>query len=903
MNRRIYIIATGVLFLGSIFFYSIFSVNQQENNPQHLKSSSFIFGDIRVQLLSDTLLRVEQRGPDGYEDRFTFTVIDRDWPGTVFRKTTSANLTEISTVNYTVIVQYDQGVVAELQVRTAGGIPVYDYSHTKGGLLYLPGPGDNAVSWIMSDSPRLIPPAWGATPAPSDTQNKPTYGWDLQGEVHDDYVFIRKKDDYTQFQKDFAKLTGSTPLPPIYTFGLWNSRYHAYTEHTALQTIKKYRQRQIPLDVFVLDTDWRTGAAIGYNINTELFPGMRYFAEKVHEEDVFLFINDHPEAIGDTAIEPKELQYRYDNLTRLLDMGIDAWWYDRNWHAHLKSPLPGISEEVWGMRLYSDIIKRFRPQQRPLILANVDGIDHGKWSQPSHPAAHRFPIWWTGDTKSEWEYLQSGIANGVNSGVFRFMPYVSEDIGGHHGVPTEEFYLRSIQYGVFSPILRLHSSGKTRYPWDFGSNTEKIATEYIRLRYRLLPLIYSAARQNYENGMPLLRRCDLYWPEYLLAKNDQQYLFGDDLLVAPVNDGKGFHPIPEQLLNTVDKQPGLRGQYFDNISLEGEAKLIRFDSNIDFDWGEGAGSAPAEGIPVDFFSIRWQTLLGPVPQSGMYNFGLIADDGVRLWIDNKLIVDFWEDQGASLRTGSVYLDKDQTYSLRVEYYDRQYRASCKLVWWNLDDQTLQKRDLWIPPGTWQDLWTGEEFTGPISITMISPLWHIPLFVRSGGILLSIPQEQSTNKRPWPVVITDVFVVTGGQSTKRFFYEDDGETIAYQRNVYRKTPLTMVSTSNHVSLRIGKSEGSFVDNLEERTWIVRLHFPEEYSSGTVSIDGKIIPVHIHNHYEPMAGESACLLFHGDKEKRSLFLGKGEQPPSKAGPVLEIILQNRNIHKGTLIEILY
>ena len=290
-----------------------------------------------------------------------------------------------------------------------------------------------------------------------------------------------------------------------------------------------------------------------------------------------------------------------------------------------------------------------------------------------------------------------------------------------------------------------------------------------------------------------------------------------------------------------------------------------------------------------------------MPQSGLYKLGLIADDGVRLWVNEKKVIDFWRDQGASLRTGTVYLEKDQLYSLRVEYYDRQYRASCKLVWWNLDDQTPQIRNLWIPPGDWQDLWTGEEFTGPLSVTLESPLWHIPLFVRNGGIVLSIPQGQSTHQRPWSVVIADAFVVPSDDSTKRILYEDDGGTTAYQSNKYRKTSVTMHSTSTDVALRIGKSEGTFADNLEERSWIIRLHFPAAYTPEAVAIDGEIIPVS--NSSEVLTGNSATLLLPSKLEKRSIFFGRGEQPPAKAGSVLEIFLQNRNIDKDALIEVSY
>ena len=899
MNKKSYTLIVSIFILGGAFvLYGMKFAHQRGNESEQMKGSVFIIGDIRVQLLSDTLLRIEQRNSEGFEDRSTFTVVDRDWPGTLCQKKIVGEHTEIITANYTVVVHLSQGATG-VQIRTFDGSLIYDYGKRKSDVSYLPEPGDKALAWIMPDSPRMIPPIWGATPAPSDFQDQPASGWDLQGNVVDDYVFILPKNNYGQFQKDFTKLTGSTPLPPLYAFGLWNSRYYAYTEDSALQAIEKYRQKQIPLDVFVLDTDWRTGAGIGYDINTDLFPDMHRFTKKVHDKNVFLVINDHPEAVGNSATELQELQYRYSNLSRLLDLGIDAWWYDRNWHAHLKAPLPGVSEEVWGMRLYHDITQQFRPQQRALILANVDGIDHGRWAYPSHPAAHRFPIWWTGDTLPEWEYLQSAIANGVNSGVFRAMPYVSEDIGGHYGVPTEEFYLRSIQYGVFSPILRLHSSGKTRYPWSFGSNTEKIATDYIQLRYRLLPLIYSAARQNYEKGVPLLRRCDLYWPEYKDAVNDQQYLLGDDLLVAPVNDGKGFHQIPDSLLHTTDKKQGLQGEYFENITVEGEPKLVRRDVNIDFDWGEGAGSAPAEGLPSDFFSIRWKGILGPVPLSGRYEFGLIADDGVRLWIDNMLVVDFWKDQGASLRTGTIKLEAGQTYLLRIEYYDRQFRASCKLVWWNRDDHTPQTRKLWIPPGSWQDLWTGQNFIGPMSVTLTSPLWHIPLFVRNGGIVLSVPQQQFTKQTPWLVVIADAFIASGDYSTTRILYEDDGETLDYQRNICRKTPMIMSYTGEQVTFRIGKSEGSIADNLKERTWIVRLHLPVGYNPKAVLVDGKTIPVN-NNYHESSAGESASLLSR-KMEKKSLFSGQGELPPIQGGPVLEVILTNRTIYKDTLINV--
>jgi len=122
-----------------------------------------------------------------------------------------------------------------------------------------------------------------------------------------------------------------------------------------------------------------------------------------------------------------------------------VWWYDRNWHTHLNEPAQGIRREVWGMRLYHDITERFRPERRPLIMSNVQGIDNGRRNYPPHPAAHRYPFWWTGDTSAEWESLQRGIANAVDCGVISLQPYLSEDLTGHYMRPKPELYARSLR--------------------------------------------------------------------------------------------------------------------------------------------------------------------------------------------------------------------------------------------------------------------------------------------------------------------------------------------------------------------------------------------------------------------------------------------------------------------------
>ncbi|MFH1421982.1 MAG: TIM-barrel domain-containing protein, partial [Planctomycetota bacterium] len=524
-----------------------------------------IIGSVRVQVLSETLLRLEEKGVKGFEDRVTFTVVNRKWQAVKFKAAKKEKHVILSTNNYIVKLPYPCFSLKGVQVLLPDGKVIYEHNGTLPDNNYLPSPGVLSPVWIMADAPRIVPPEWEATPAPRKTMQQNS-GWDITNNTPDIYIFIPGKAGYPQLRKDFLTLTGRIPIPPLFTLGLIDSKYHPYSEQTALETIDTYRKKCIPLDVFVVDTDWRVGASHGYEINTKLFPNMKRFITEAHKRNVKLMFNDHPEPICEAALSDKELRYRKKGLFSLLKLGADIWWYDRNWDVGLKEPHPGMRKEVWGMRLYHDITRQFRPKRRPLIMSNIDGIDHAHKRYASHPSAHRYPIWWTGDTISEWEYLKRGIENGVDCGVLSLLPYVSEDLGGHCGTPSAELYTRFVQYGALSPICRLHcTQGESRYPWAFGKDTEKIVASYIKLRYRLLPVIYSAARQAHEDGTPVLRRCDLYWYNHKKASTNSQYMLGDDLLVAPIYTTMQpiLETISSKFLKTPDSKTGLLGEYFE----------------------------------------------------------------------------------------------------------------------------------------------------------------------------------------------------------------------------------------------------------------------------------------------------------------------------------------------------
>ncbi|MEA2554536.1 MAG: alpha-glucosidase, partial [Fimbriimonadaceae bacterium] len=610
-----------------------------------------VIGNIRVQILSPTLVRIELKGPRGFEDRNTFTVQKRPRPIAPEKTEVDGHLHRIFYGSIEVAVNGGQSIADVIVYRD--GKLAFKGTAKPQQLAFFPSPGHIPKSLPVYDAPRIIPSKWGAVPAKSKVKGE-TSGWDLSNQSTDVYVFL--PDNYSQFRKEFLSLTGPTELPPLYSFGFWHSRYHPYSDKEALDVIDTYRKKDIPLDVFVVDTDWRVGASHGYATNAKLFPDMPGFIAKAHAKNVRLMYNDHPEPVGKTALEPKELAYRYEGLSSLLNMGVDVWWYDRNWSTHLHEPAPGLPKEVWGAAMFHDITQTARPNQRPLIMSNVPGIDNGLRNSVPHAAAHRYPVWWTGDTTGSFQYLENGIVNAVNSGADTFIPYLSEDLGGHFGNPLREVYSRFVQYGSLSPLARLHcTAGETRDPWAFGEPAESIVRDYVKLRYRLLPTFYAAARENYENGTPLLRRCDLDWPGMDGASAADQYLLGDDILVAPIFTSVDPEPtaIPVELLHNSSGGTGLKGEYFPNVDLKGAPQLVRMDPQIDFNWKVGP---PAPGMPDENFSIRWTGKVGPVPVSGSYEFVTVTDDGVRLWVDGKMIIDKFQNMDHWQNRGSIDLE-------------------------------------------------------------------------------------------------------------------------------------------------------------------------------------------------------------------------------------------------------
>lgn len=789
--------------------------------PRLTASDSVIVGAVRVQMLSGSVVRLESEGAKGFENRNTFHVVNRNWPGTSYTSNLVSSEVILSSTNYVVHVPQGATSLSGTYVTSPSGQILYQYNGVLTNSIWLPGPSAGPTVVSFADTPRLIPPSWGTiTPAPPGSPLASTSGWDTNNDAPDVYVFI-PDGSYQQVRKDFLQLTGPTEMIPLYALGAWDSHWYNYTEATALAQIANYRSHSIPLDNLVCDTGWRQGASTGYQPNTALFPNLPRFFSEAHSSHVRVMFNDHPEPVGTSALDPAEVTYRYTNLTQILGEGLDVWWYDRNWPVTLYSPSPNLSYETWGMKVYHDAIYGTNAPLRPLIMANVDGIDNGIRNRPMDVNAHTYPIQWTGDIQPTMTYLNYAIENAVNSGIACLFPYESDDLGGHVSDPTPGDYIRWIEYGALSSVYRPHCTlNLNRMPWTFGPEAEWTARRFLNLRYRLLPVFYAAARNNYDTGEPILRRLDLDYPLYPDAAQENQYLIGHSLLVAPVTQQK-LAPVPSAWLATTNSQPGLDSEYFSDTNLVGPATLTEIDPNINFNWNSGS---PGGTVPADNWSASWTGTITVPAAVGNVTLAATSDDGVQVWVDGRLCLGNWGANNSVTTEATTTLTAGLTHHLQVDYVQFGGNDLLTLEW----RSASSAQSVWIPPGNWINAWTGALLTGPTTIIGSTPLEETPLYIRSGSIFALAPQMQYTGQLPWDPITLDVYPSTT-ESDQTSLYEDDTLTTAYQQGQFRTTPITTCANDANktVSVSIGAAIGNFSGAPAQRSWVVRLHRPPNW----------------------------------------------------------------------------
>ncbi len=520
----------------------------------------------RITVLTKSLVRLEY-SPDGiFTDAPTQTVLNRNFPQVSFEVRETPEELEIRTeyfqLNYDKKEFTSHGLSCYALGMPGGNRNAWRYGVKNENLKGTARTLDNVNGACELEDGILS--LWSGCVALDDSRTLTLRedGWvePRKKGIQDLYLFAYGH-RYLEALKDFYHLCGETPMLPRFALGNWWSRYYKYTEESYMKLMERFDQEQIPFSVAVIDMDWHlvdidpkygTGWT-GYTWNREFFPDPERFLKKLHDRGMKTTLNLHPadgirgfedcypqmaEAMG---LDPeKEEPVNFDianpdfleaylekTLHPLEEEGVDFWWVD--WQQGTNSKMEGL-DPLWMLNHYH-FLDSARNGKRPMTFSRYAG-----------PGSHRYPVGFSGDTLITWESLDfqpyfTSTASNIGYG------WWSHDIGGHMlGYKNDEMEARWYQFGVFSPINRLHSSSSEfngKEPWRFKKEVHDTMCEFLRLRHRLLPYLYTMNHRAWAEGEPICQPMYYAYPENWDAYGRKnEYFFGSELIAAPVTTAR-----------------------------------------------------------------------------------------------------------------------------------------------------------------------------------------------------------------------------------------------------------------------------------------------------------------------------------------------------------------------------
>ncbi len=516
----------------------------------------------RITVLTEGLVRLEWAEDGVFEDRASTFALHRDLPVPAFDVIDRDATLEVVTSRLHLV--YDRGPfsTAGLSVTVLSAVANHDnvwrYGEPVKDL------GGTARTLDKVDGRTALEPGIVSTSGLGVLDDSRSFvfddvGWvsPRDGSSRDIYVFSYAH-DYAGALQAFYAVSGKPSVLPRWTLGNWWSRYHRYSADSYLELMDRFEAEGLPFSVAVLDMDWHRVDSVparygqgwtGYSWEPTLFPDPEGFLAELHRRGMRVTLNVHPadgvqpfeDAYRDMAtalgrdgdadepiafdVTDREFLDAYFKVLhhRLEDQGVDFWWLD--WQQGPYSRTEGI-DPLWMLNHFH-YLDSGRGDRRPLTFSRYAG-----------PGSHRYPVGFSGDHHISWASLDfqpefTATASNIGYG------WWSHDIGGHiFGERDDELTARWVQYGVFSPILRLHSSSNpflVKEPWLYPREARSAMTDALRFRHRLVPYLHTMNHCAAVEGVPLVR------PMYHLAPDEpraydvpNQFAFGSELLVAPI---------------------------------------------------------------------------------------------------------------------------------------------------------------------------------------------------------------------------------------------------------------------------------------------------------------------------------------------------------------------------------
>ena len=427
-------------------------------------------------------------------------------------------------------------------------------------------------------------------------REKSVMEWGSTGEIFK-YFFIAGN-DFKEISEQWGKLTGTQPLPPLWALGNLQSRMGYRSQKEVENIAGLMRKKDFPLDAMIIDLYWFGDTIIGTMGRLEWdkkhWPKPEKMMENLKDDGIKTVLITEPyiidtlknfyegdslgifatDSLGKTYInkgfyfgpaglidifKPAAQQWFWSKYKPLAESGVSGWWGDLGepeYHPADEYHIKGKAEDVhniyahfWHKMLYDNYKKEF-PGQR---LFNLN--------RAGYAGSQRYGVMpWTGDVARSWEGLQAQIPILLNMSLSG-LPYVHSDAGGFAGgEKNEELYTRWMQFACFTPVLRPHGYADDAEPEPvfYEETTQDIVRRYIKLRYSLLPYIYTLSAQATLRGYPIVRPLFFEFPDdWESYENYGEYMFGGNILVAPVTKEM-------QKIKTVYLPRGTKWYYFHN---------------------------------------------------------------------------------------------------------------------------------------------------------------------------------------------------------------------------------------------------------------------------------------------------------------------------------------------------
>lgn len=581
-------------------------VNPIANDNNIIKGNTY-----RITVLTSNLVRLEYNPSGKFLDEPTEVVWNRNLGPVNFSKKEDNNFLEISTPYFRIYYAKEKNFVgsklvpdSNLKVNIIGSNTIWYYGNPEvknmrtsdevlrtgslkeKGLYSLDGYAslDDSNSKVLVEDGTFV--------------DRPFKEIDI-------YLFVYNK-DFTLCLKNYYALTGGNPLIPRFALGNWWSKNVSYNEVDIKELLDKFKSKKIPISVMLLDNEWHkrvNNLETGFTFNNSLFPNPMALVQYLHNQKIELGLAVNPTegfysvddiyqesskyiesttegVIPFNVVNPRWLDVYLKMYIHPLDkLGIDFYW--------IKNMANVNNKNMFLLKHYQtyDMLRNF--DNRPLILSTYTGI-----------CDHRYPILYSGKQKVSWETL-AAIPKHNYSATNKGISWWAHDIGGYYkGVEESELFIRFVQLGVFSPILKFGSDECKYYkrePWKWDIKTYSIVKEYLTLRHQLVPYLYSLAYELYKNSQILIK--PLYYTDPFVIDDERylnEYYLGNELLVCPITSKKD--PVMDRTIHRMFIPSGTWYDFVTGKKFVGNKDYVSFIKEQDYPVFARAGSIIPMGL-------------------------------------------------------------------------------------------------------------------------------------------------------------------------------------------------------------------------------------------------------------------------------------------------------------------